>query len=196
MTFLLNWVGARARWVLLVGVFAGLAVPAAAEALRPVLPFFVAMVYALAMLRIDPVAILRGLADPAHAARALGVVALMLIVTPLAAFAVVRMLGLGADMEAIVIYTFAAPPIASSAGMCLIVAFRGETALELTVLSSLIMPITGPVIAGFFTRKRTGPVACHAGPSHGSDDLWRLCDRDDRTPTAWGRAHSAQQTGP
>lgn len=150
MTALLTWVGARARWVLLIGVFAGLALPSAAEALRPALPYFVAMVYALAMLRIDPIAILRGLADPAHSARALGVVALMLIATPLAALAMVRMLGLGADMEAIVIYTFAAPPIASSAGMCLIVAFRGETALELTVLSSLIMPITGPIIAGYF----------------------------------------------
>lgn len=149
MINILTWIGARARWVLLVGVFAGLVLPSAAEALRPALPYFVAMVYALAMLRIDPISILRGLAKPAYAARALGVVMLMLVATPLAAFAVVRVLGLGPDMEAIVVYTFAAPPIASSAGLCLIVAFRGETALELTVLSSLIMPITGPVIAGY-----------------------------------------------
>lgn len=144
----LNWIGARARWVLLIGVFAGLAAPAAAETLRPVLPFFVAMVYALAMLRIDPVAIMRGLGDPRHAVRAFGIVALMLVATPLAAFGVARMIGAGPAMEAILVYTFAAPPIASAAAMCLIVGFRGETALELTVLSSLLMPFTGPVIAG------------------------------------------------
>ncbi len=145
---LLTWIGARARWVLLVGVFAGLALPSAAEALRPVLPFFVAMVYALAMLRIDPIAILRGLADPRHAARALGMMSLMMVAAPFAAFAIARALGLGADVEAILVYVYAAPPIASAAAMCLIVGFRGETALELTVLSSLAMPFVGPVIVG------------------------------------------------
>ncbi|MFN3259973.1 MAG: hypothetical protein ACE37J_05370 [Pikeienuella sp.] len=148
MTAALGWVGARARWILLIGAFAGLALPGAASFLRPALPFFVAMVYALAMLRIDPVAVLRGFARPAHLARLTALVLAMLVVSPVVAFFAARALGLGPEFEAALLYTLAAPPIASSAAMCLIVGFDGRRALELTVLSSLVMPVTGPALAG------------------------------------------------
>lgn len=148
MTAALGWVGARARWILLIGAFAGLALPGAAAFLRPALPFFVAMVYALAMLRIDPVAVLRGFARPAHLARLMALVLAMLVLSPVLAFFAARALGLGAAFETALLYTLAAPPIASSAAMCLIVGFDGRRALELTVLSSLVMPVTGPALAG------------------------------------------------
>lgn len=147
MTAALEWIGARARWVLIVGAFAGLAFPDGAAFLRPALPFFVAMVYALAMLRIDPVAVPRRLADLRRAAGAVATVLAMLVATPVAAFWAVRAAGLGPDVEAAVVYVFAAPPIASAAAMCLIVRFDGARALELTVLSSLAMPVLGPWVA-------------------------------------------------
>ena len=142
----LGWIGARARWVLFVGAFAGLAAPDAAAFLRPALPFFVAMVYGLAMLRVDPVAILRGLAKPRRAAKILTGVAAMLILAPVAAFAVARALGLGPEVERVLVYTFAAPPIASAAAICLIVGFSAALALELTIVASLLMPFVGPVV--------------------------------------------------
>lgn len=144
----LAWIGARARWVLLIGAFTGLAFPAVAEWLRPALPFLVALVYALAMLRIDPIAVARGLADPAHAARAALAVLAMLVAAPVLGFLAARALGLGPAFEAAMVYTFAAPPIASAAAMCLILGFRGAVALELTVLSALAMPVVGPAVAG------------------------------------------------
>lgn len=144
----LAWIGARARWILLIGAFAGLAFPAAAAWLRPALPFLLAMVYALAMLRIDPIAILRRLGDPRHAARAASAVLALLVAAPVTAFLITRALGLGPAFETALVYTFAAPPIASSAAICLILGFRGATALELTVLSSLAMPVLGPLVAG------------------------------------------------
>lgn len=143
----LGWIGARARWVLLIGAFAGLAFPAGAAALRPALPFFVALVYALAMLRVDPIAAARGLARPAAAARAAATVLGMLVVAPVLWFAAARALGLGPGAEAAVVYAMAAPPIASAAALCLIIGFSGARALELTILASLAMPAIGPVVA-------------------------------------------------
>lgn len=148
MIAVLGWIGARARWVLLIGAFAGLAFPAGAAALRPALPFFVAMIYALAMLRIDPLEILRGFANPAHLARLTLIVLAMIVAAPALAFYAGRAFGLGPEFAAPLVYTFAAPTIASAAAMCLIIGFNGRAALELTVLSSLIMPFSGPLIAG------------------------------------------------
>lgn len=146
MTGALTWIGTRARWVLFVGAFAGLAAPDLSAVLRPALPVFVTMVYALAMLRVDPVAILTGLARPRRAAAILGAVALMLVAAPVFAFAVARALALGPEVERILVYTFAAPPIASAAAMCLIIGFRAALALELTIVASLVMPFTGPLV--------------------------------------------------
>ncbi|QIE57193.1 hypothetical protein G5B40_18155 [Pikeienuella piscinae] len=144
----LTWIGARARWIMLVGAFAGLAFPAGAEALRPLLPFLVALVYAIAMLRIDPIAVLKGLAAPRHALRVAFAVIAMMIVAPVMAFWAARALGLGPDLESALVYTMAAPSIASSAAICLIIGFQGRVALELTVVSSLVMPVAGPAVAG------------------------------------------------
>jgi len=91
----LTWIGARARWVMIVGAFAGLAFPQGAAALRPYLPFFVAMVYALAMLRIDPLAVLRRLATPRAALIAAAQVSALMVATPLIAVAIAQVIGLG-----------------------------------------------------------------------------------------------------
>lgn len=148
MTGALSWVGAQARWVMLVGVFAGLAFPAGAAALRPVLPVIVALVYALALLRIDPVAIMKGLAAPRRAlAIGFGVFMLM-VVAPVVVFALARAVGVGPDAMKALVYTMAAPPIASAAAICLIVGFEGRVALELTVVSALALPALGPAVTG------------------------------------------------
>ncbi len=148
MTAILAWIGGRARWILLIGAFAGLALPSAAALLRPFLPYLVAMVYALAMLRIDPIAVLRGFARPAHLGALLFLSLLMLAATPALGWAVVKALGLGPEYLKAVVYALAAAPIASAAAMCLIVGFDGRRALELTVLSSLALPAIGPAVTG------------------------------------------------
>ena len=147
MTALLGWIGGRARWLLVIGAFIGLAAPDVAAFLRPALPVFISMVYALAMLRVEPAEIWRGLSRPAEALRAALAVFAMLVVAPALGFLAVRLLGLGSDFEAAVVYTLAAPPIASAAAMCLLVGFSGALALRLTVLASLAMPVTGPLAA-------------------------------------------------
>lgn len=143
---MLAWIGARARWVLIVGAFAGLAFPDGAAFLRPALPFFVSMVYALAMLRIAPLEVVGRLAQPRLLLIALGQITALLVLTPAIAFGIARLAGLGAETEAALVYTFAAPPIASSAAMCLIIGFRAARALEITIVASLAMPLLGPLV--------------------------------------------------
>lgn len=144
----LSWIGARARWILLIGAFGGLAFPAGSAVLRPLLPYLVAVVYAVAMLRIDPIMILKGLMNLRRALSAAAVSFGILVVAPLVAFGLARALGLGPDYEAVLVYTLTAPPIASAAALCLIIGFDARVALELTVVTSLAMPFTGPAVAG------------------------------------------------
>ena len=65
----LAWIGARARWVLLIGALLAVFLPDVSSFLRPAVPVFIAMVYMLAMLRIDIAAVARGMLNGRHAAR-------------------------------------------------------------------------------------------------------------------------------
>lgn len=146
----LTWIGARARWVLLIGALLAVFLPDISSFLRPAVPVFIAMVYMLAMLRIDVVAVAKGMLNGRHAAKTLGIVALMMIVSPVAAFWLAGLIGLSPDFQRAALYAFAAPPIASAASFCLMIGLNAALALEVTVLCSLIMPIVGPIIVAVF----------------------------------------------
>ena len=142
----LEWIGAKARWVLLIGAALAVFAPDLSSFLRPAVPFFVAMVYMLAMLRIDVIAVIRQFLQPRRAAKMGVIVLLMMVVSPVAAFWLCGVVGLGPDYQRAALYAFAAPPIASAASFCLMIGLNAALALEVTVLCSLIMPITGPLI--------------------------------------------------
>lgn len=146
----LTWIGARARWVLLIGALLAVFLPDVSSFLRPAVPVFIAMVYMLAMLRIDVVAVARGMMNGRHAARTMGIVGLMMIVSPIAAFWLAGLFGLSPDYQRAALYAFAAPPIASAASFCLMIGLNAALALEVTVLCSLVMPIVGPIIVAMF----------------------------------------------
>lgn len=143
----LEWIGARARHLLILGCLVALAAPGLAAALRPALPGLVALVYALSMTRVDLGAVARGLLRPRRAALVFGLSALLLTAASAAAFGLVRALGLPPIWEAAAVWTFAAPPIASAAGLCFLLGLDAALALEITVVSSLLMPALGPAVA-------------------------------------------------
>ena len=60
----LAWAGTRARWVLALGVLGALVLPGPGELLAGTLPFWVALLFGLAMLRIDLIAIARRAVSP------------------------------------------------------------------------------------------------------------------------------------
>ncbi|HET7409015.1 MAG TPA: hypothetical protein VFJ13_02340 [Paracoccaceae bacterium] len=140
-------VGAHAQWVLAAGVVAALAVPGPGTLLAGTLPFWVTLLFGLAMTRIDLPAIARRAVAPRRLARNLGLLALLMGATPAAFWAAGTALGLDPAHVSAVVYTAAGPPLGSAAAFCLILGLDAAFALELTVLGSFLAPFTMPVVA-------------------------------------------------
>lgn len=135
---------------MLIGALLAVFLPDISSFLRPAVPFFIAMVYMLAMLRIDVAAVAKGMLNGRHAARTLGIVGLIMIVSPIAVFWLSGAVGMPGEYQRAALYAFAAPPIASAASFCLMIGLNAALALEVTVICSLIMPVVGPVIVAVF----------------------------------------------
>ena len=142
----LAWLGARARWVLAIGVVAATLMPAISAFLRPALPALVVLVFCLAMARLDLGALARRACRPRRLVT-LGFWTLALMVaTPVAVWAVATAAGLPGPHVAAITYTFAGPPITSASALCLMLGLEAGFALEVTVFSSLVTPFIGPAV--------------------------------------------------
>ncbi len=144
---LLAALGARARWVLAAGVLLATVLPGLSAALRPALPGLVALLFCVAMARIDLAALLGGMARPGRLLRLAALTLALLWATPAILWAVAAAAGAGPATLGAVVYTAAAPPITSSAALCLILGLDAALALELTVAASLAAPFLGPAAA-------------------------------------------------
>lgn len=141
------WVGARAQWVLAVGAVAALVVPGPGALMAGTLPVWVALLFGLAMARIDLAATARRAVSPRRLARNLGLLAVLMLATPAAFSAAGHALGIAGPHLSSVVYTSAGPPLGSSAAFCLILGLDAAFALELTVLGSFLAPFTMPPVA-------------------------------------------------
>ncbi len=143
MSFL-DRIGANARWVMAGGCIAALFLPGLSALLRPVLPALVSFVLAMAMARIDLAEVARGALRPARLGGWLLAVALMMPV----AGGLLWLLGTLApprDQALLVLYA-AAPPIASAAGICFLMGYNAQRAVEVTVAATLLTPLIGPAM--------------------------------------------------
>ncbi|MEM1297669.1 MAG: hypothetical protein AAGH68_00220 [Pseudomonadota bacterium] len=147
MMQILAWAGARGRWVLALGVVAALLIPEPGDLLAGTLPFWVALLVGLAMMRIDLVAVARGAVAPRRLIPNLAMAAGLLCVTPALFWWVATMLGLPQGHVAALVYTSAAPPLGSGAAFCLLIGFNAAFAIEMTVLCSALAPLTLPLMA-------------------------------------------------
>lgn len=143
----LAWIGVRARWVLAIGVVAALLIPGPGSLMKGTLPFWVTLLLALAMARIDLGNVLARAVRPRRLIRMAALLAALMIVTPVIGFALASAVGADkAHVEALV-YTMSAPPLGSAAAFCLILGLDAALALELTVLGAFIAPLSMPLIA-------------------------------------------------
>lgn len=143
----LGWIGSRARWLLAVGVLAAFFMPGASAALRPALAPIVALVFCIAMARIDLGGMLRRLGNARHLLRlSLWSLALMGL-TPVVLWLLGHAVGLPDSHIAAMVYTAVAPPITSAAALCLLIGLEAAFALELTMIASLLTPVIGPVVS-------------------------------------------------
>ncbi len=149
MLIALEALGRRARWTLVVGMVAALAFQEAGAVLRPYLPVFVGMIFALAMVRIDLPALARSALAPERIARTLGLSVAITAATPILLHGLAGIAGLPADLRAALVYAHAAPPIASAAGLCLMMGLEAAVALEVAIVASFLTPLLGPPVVLF-----------------------------------------------
>ncbi|APX23813.1 MAG: hypothetical protein CML50_13620 [Rhodobacteraceae bacterium] len=137
----------HARWLLVAGLVAGVALPGAASVVRPWLPELVALMLFLAALRIGPRRALGAL----HELRETAAVTLVWqLVLPLTALTIVATLGgLGTPAALAAILMLAAPPLAGSPNLTMLVGADPAPALRLLVLGTAALPLTVvPVLWG------------------------------------------------
>lgn len=140
------WLGERARLVLALGLVTAIVLPGAGAFLSGTLPFWVVVLFALSMTRIDLVATARRAVSPHRLARTLGFCLLLMVVTPVLFFASARLAGLPEPMVAALVYQAAAPPLGSAAAFCLLLGLDAALAIEVTVLGSLLAPVLMPLV--------------------------------------------------
>ncbi|GAA0587343.1 hypothetical protein [Caenispirillum bisanense] len=131
----------QSRWFLAGSVFAGLALPDLAAALRPLLPPAVAVLLVLSMLRMDWTAVLAYGRRPGRVGLAL---AWVLIGAPAAVALAVAALPISPGLQAAVILMAASAPIMSSPALAVLLGLDASLALVVVVGSTLLMPLTAP----------------------------------------------------
>jgi len=144
----LEWIGARARWILAFGALAALFLQDLAAVMRPLLPVLVALLYAFAMVRIDLLAVTKRALQPKRIAQTLGVTAALSIVTPVVLWGAGTATGMRPDLVEAMVYATAAPPLGSAAALCFLLGLNAAFALELTILGCFLTPLIGPFITG------------------------------------------------
>lgn len=143
----LNWLGARARFALAIGVVAALILPGPGDALAGTIPFWVMALTGLAMMRVNLGAVARRAVAPRRLVRTLAILVLLMLVTP-ALFCVLGVLaGLSDQHLAALVITSSAPPLGSATAFCLILGLDAAFALELTIIGSFLAPISMPIAA-------------------------------------------------
>lgn len=143
----LAWIGARAQWVLAIGVVAALILPGPGQLLEGTIPFWVTLLTGLAMTRIDLGAVAARALGPRRLVRTLALCGLLMAVTPALFCILGRAAGLDETFIAAMVYTSSAPPLGSATAFCLILGLDAAFALELTVLGAFIAPVTMPVVS-------------------------------------------------
>lgn len=143
MRAFLLWLGARARYVLSIGVLAALFLPSLSAWLRPALPFLVSAVLVMAMVRIDLLALVKAAIRPKRLALLVFISLLLMPVTALIYAGICSLFDVPDAWRDSLIYLAAAPPIASSAGLCFLLGFNAALALEVAVFVTLMMPFLG-----------------------------------------------------
>src|SRR5690606_7590681 len=144
MSRLLAFLGSHATWVLFVGVFLGLALPALATLARPLLAPAVVVLLTATLLRIDGGVMLAYLRRPRLAAL---IIAWLLLGAPLATAAALALLPLPETLTTALVLMAAAPPILSAAPIAMILGLDGALALVVGLIATLLTPFTVPPLA-------------------------------------------------
>ncbi|MDJ0822826.1 MAG: hypothetical protein QNJ09_13575 [Paracoccaceae bacterium] len=137
---MLSFAARHGKWCLILGLVAGLSLPALAEAVKTLLPVLIAALLFLAAFRIGPDALLSGLRD---AQATLRLVAIYQVAAPLAVFAIVMLAGLEGTTAALaLILMLSAPSVTGSPNFAILIRQTPTSALRLLVVGTALFPLT------------------------------------------------------
>ncbi|NKC14076.1 MAG: hypothetical protein GKR94_18390 [Gammaproteobacteria bacterium] len=114
---------------------------------RPALGPLIALLLALAMMRVNLPRVMQETLSPRHLPRNLLISVAVLVITPVIVWLLATSVDLSNEAVAALVFFCCAPPIASSASLCFILKLDGALALRVTLLASLFAPLTGPLVA-------------------------------------------------
>lgn len=142
--------GRHARWALPAGVFVGIALPALAGLLRPLLTFAVIGTLTAALLRLDWTQMAEAVRRPTLPAL---FAIWLLVASPLLVWVLTGLAGLDPELRRVLVLQSAAPPIGSAAVFALILGLDGVGAVIGTVTTTMLLPLTltpmvGALLAG------------------------------------------------
>ena len=137
-------VACRGRWALVAGLVAGIALPGLAEAMRPAVAPLVATLLFLAVLRLGPDGLRRGLGDvPRAVAWALA----LQLALPLGLAGALGAVGaLSHPLAPGLVLTLAAAPITGAPHMAAMMGRDPAPSLRLLVVGTALLPLTAPPV--------------------------------------------------
>jgi ACR3 family arsenite transporter len=138
----LAWIGRHGQWMLVGGLVAGIAFPAAAGVLREWLLPLIGVILFLSMLRVPPAQAARALS---HARRDLPLVLALQLALPLLVAGIFRLAGLEGDLADVIVLMAAAAPMASGAGIAVLTGVDASTALRMLTWGTMLVPLTSIV---------------------------------------------------
>ncbi|MCC2112936.1 MAG: hypothetical protein KDJ16_12955 [Hyphomicrobiales bacterium] len=136
---LLSFCAVQARWLLALGLLAGIALPAAAATLRPLLPVLIGALLFLSALRIPPERLTSAIAG---ARGDISIILVMQLALPVAAALAFAALGFTGPLADVLVLMVAAAPIASAPAIAVMCGLDGFAALRLLVWGTLLLPVT------------------------------------------------------
>jgi predicted Na+-dependent transporter len=133
--------GRHATSLMAGGIFVGLVLPGLAAWLRPLLPYFVFLLAAATMIRIEWPEILAHVGRPRRLAF---ILAWGLVLSPIVTAALVARLGLPDGLAHAIVIWSASPALISSPAIAFLLGLDGSLALLVMVAGSFLMPLTLP----------------------------------------------------
>ena len=156
----LAWLGRQGTGAVALSLFAGLALPWLAAAMKPLFAPSVFVLLCLAFLRVDPQALRRRFARPAMV---LAAVAWMMVATPLVCGPLLAALGLDRGVLVALTFQVAAPPVVATSALAALMGLDAALALAVLTACAAATPATAAVFAALFLGGATEVSALELG---------------------------------
>ena len=148
----IEYLGHHARWALPVGGLVGIAIPQLASLARPYLTLAVITTLTLTLARLNWQDLAQAIKRPVLP---MAMSIWQLVLTPILVALLTRLVGLPVAVSLALILQSASAPVGSAAAFALFVGINGERVMVLTVLTTILLPLTLTAIVAWVLSDTT-----------------------------------------